>query len=605
MKTAVASLKTLTRCFSPKAPAASGTVSSSRRNFQSSRKTADRNPDGPGGFVPALANALAPALILLTPLVGFLSYHRYDFLRPESLILIGAFLVLGLAISAVIMLRPELLRPAIVGLLLVLFLDMQFQPRLVDLIRLASGWRFASENLTTILISGIGLIIAVFLILTWVFRKHLGTIVSSVFGVMIFSTLALPSNGLPIGDTHRGNTTERLNLPPVIHLILDEHIGLAGLPRDIPGGAELRRDLETFYERYGFTVFPRAYSQYISTFESIGNILNGEASPRYASHVSGISEKVPEFGIRLRENRWFQTLAGQGYKIRVYQTDFLDLCTPDLAAIEYCLTVPSNSISTLMAAELPIRSKAWIILSSHLSGSLSLRIAKQILAPLGEKYGLIDDSIRWLSRPLRLGAISAFAVMDRIAEDLRKTEPGTAIFAHLLAPHGAYIHDADCSLKPDIGSWVAPWALTPPGATGTPATRRARYILYFEQVRCTQRKLARIFEALQDTGQFADSTIIIHGDHGSRLSLIAPSNESIDEVSRNDLIDSYSTLFAVRRSDMAAGQDRRQQSIIGLFAGIAMNDPFAEEPAEIFMGAFKTAKAGQLYLSRPMPELGN
>jgi arylsulfatase A-like enzyme len=234
---------------------------------------------------------------------------------------------------------------------------------------------------------------------------------------------------------------------------------------------------------------------------------------------------------------------------------------------------------------------------------LTFGVVKQLMLRRGQNYEQAGGAPRWLNLRPRLGAISALSVMDRIAEDLRKAGPGTAIVAHLLAPHGAYIFDADCNLNPDIFSWLGAWARLPPSATNTPATRRARYLLYFDQVRCTQRKLARIFEALRDTGRFADSTIIIHGDHGSRISLLAPSNEAAEEVSRDDLIDSYSTLFALRRSDLAAGQDRRQQSISNLFAEFAMNRPLAEEPTEVFLGILKAPRAGQLYLSKPMPEL--
>lgn len=580
--------------------AASGLAQSSHMNTEPSGQAADR---GPRAFVPAIANVFAPALILLTPLVSFLSHHRYDLWRTESLISMGAVLLLGLALSLVISLRSELLRPAIIGLLLVLFLDMQFQPRFSNWAPLLSGWPYASENAPAFLLGGIGLILLASVILTWLFRRHLGTIVSSVFGVMIISTIAFPSEGLRIGETNRATAMERLNLPPVIHLVLDGHIGPAGLPKDIPGGAALRRDLDTFYDRYGFIVFPRAHSQYIHTYESIGNLVNGEASPQYANNVDDESGKVPKFGIRLRENRWFQILADRGYKIRIYQTDYLDLCDPELAAIEYCLTVPANSISSLTEAELAADSKAWVILGKHLSRTLTFGVAKQLMSRQEAIDELAGGALWWLSQPPRLGAISALSVMDRIAENLRKAGPGTAIVAHLLAPHGAYIYDADCKLKPDFLSWVGPWARIPPSAINTPATRRMRYLSYFDQVRCTQRKLARIFEALRDTGQFADSTIIVHGDHGSRISLLFPSNEVADELSREDLIDSYSTLFALRRPDVAAGQDRRQQSISSLFAEFAMNRPLAEEPAEVFMGVLKTAKVGQPYLSKPMPEL--
>ena len=223
--------------------AASGLAQSSHMNTEPSGQAADR---GPRAFVPAIANVFAPALILLTPLVSFLSHHRYDLWRTESLISMGAVLLLGLALSLVISLRSELLRPAIIGLLLVLFLDMQFQPRFSNWAPLLSGWPYASENAPAFLLGGIGLILLASVILTWFFRRHLGTIVSSVFGVMIISTIAFPSEGLRIGETNRATAMERLNLPPVIHLVLDGHIGPAGLPKDIPGGAALRRDLDTF-----------------------------------------------------------------------------------------------------------------------------------------------------------------------------------------------------------------------------------------------------------------------------------------------------------------------------------------------------------------------
>jgi hypothetical protein len=40
-------------------------------------------------------------------------------------------------------------------------------------------------------------------------------------------------------------------LPPVVHLVLDEHIGIAGIPTDLPGGAELKRELSPS-TKFGF-----------------------------------------------------------------------------------------------------------------------------------------------------------------------------------------------------------------------------------------------------------------------------------------------------------------------------------------------------------------
>ncbi len=79
------------------------------------RKTSGSETTVPKGEVPhvntapfaRLANWMAPALILLTPLVGFLVYHHYDVLRAETLSCAGLFILVGLAISAFVELRPS------------------------------------------------------------------------------------------------------------------------------------------------------------------------------------------------------------------------------------------------------------------------------------------------------------------------------------------------------------------------------------------------------------------------------------------------------------------------------------------------------------------
>lgn len=552
-----------------------------------------------------VANILAPALVLLTPLVGFLSYHRYDLWRTESLLSIGAVLLAGLAISAMIAIRAELLRPAAIGLLLVLFLDMQFRPRLDDWNGFLSRWHFGVEDSADLLVAAIAILTFASLILCWFLRAHLGTIISCVFGTMVLSTLLLPTEGIAIGEWHRDGPIAHANLPPVIHLILDEQIGPAGLPEDIVGGPVLRSDMKAFYRRFGFVLFPRAYSQYYNTLESISNLMNGDASPRYIKYLLDDTGVIPQRHFRLQENAWFDRLSDLGYKIRVYQTDYLDFCAPGIAAIAFCRTVPSNSIHSLMKAEISPVSKASLILSTYLSDLSSVLIAKRLLSPLGIRYKMVGDALHWLSQRPRLGAISALATMDRISRDMRSLKPGTAIFAHLLLPHGAYIYDATCTLRPDLDTWLGPYDGLPPQPTNTPATRRARYMIYFEQVRCTQKKLGKIFEAMQANGTFSDALIIVHGDHGSRISLHALTDETLEDVSRTDLIDSYSTLFALRGPSLATAESESQQSIQRLFAASVMHRFEPGGPTGVYSQPLPSEKANAWSRRVPMPQFGD
>src|SRR5690606_5752666 len=58
--------------------------------------------------------------------------------------------------------------------------------------------------------------------------------------------------------------------PPVlVHLILDEHIGVEGLLGDEPEIAAMRQRLRDFYVGQGFRLFGGAYSEYLHTVNAI------------------------------------------------------------------------------------------------------------------------------------------------------------------------------------------------------------------------------------------------------------------------------------------------------------------------------------------------
>jgi arylsulfatase A-like enzyme len=129
-------------------------------------------------------------------------------------------------------------------------------------------------------------------------------------------------------------------------------------------------------------------------------------------------------------------------------------------------------------------------------------------------------------------------------------------------------------------------------------------MIYFDQVRCTYKKLGQILDALFSEGAFSNSTIIILGDHGSRISINAPSTEKRDEISAEDLIDSYSTLFAVRSPDSPSATIWQQRSIQSLFAEIALDRRPSGISGPVFTVPAEPRRIGGPYLHEPMPELG-
>lgn len=561
-------------------------------------------PPNAGGLMARLANTAAPPLIVIAPFASFVGYHDYDLTRPETLICALALIGVGLTISGIAALRAETLRPALIGLLLFLFIDIQFRSAAGGGLGRILAWepvaQFGSTAFAAITVLASLLLMAV----TWLLRRHIGEIVSACFLVIILSGVLLPTETITAGVLRDQKEDARNDLPPIIHIVLDGQIGLAGLTDDIPGAPELRKELREFYDTYDFTYFSAAYTHYASTFESLTNLVNGQVSRESGAFVSGHNQRIPSDHIELRENAWFRRIKDHGYRLRVYQTDYLNFCSSAGIDADFCFSTPGSSILSVMESGLSTADRARVIMAAYLSGSLIYRIVTRAIQQKAAQSGAQEPSLRWPWAHPRLGAMSAVSVLDRIVRDLRIAPRGTAFFAHLLIPHGAFLYDADCGLRSNLRTWLgsrSPLAQSP--FINTERSRLQRYKLYFEQVRCTHRKLRAILETLQNQGAWEEATIIIHGDHGSRIGKTSPNAVDAEYLSERDLIDHFSTLFAIRSPGISPGNRHQMTSIQRLFANLLLERPLPEGPQEVFLSP-PTRKIGQALVSRPMAPLG-
>ena len=169
--------------------------------------------------------------------------------------------------------------------------------------------------------------------------------------------------------------------PAILHLILDEHIGIEGA-----AGTRIRRELTDFYLSRGFTLFGRAYSQHFHTINAIPHLLNFGAPPA--------SAEPPEEGMRLAANAWFSALARRGYRIDVHQSEFLDFCGHP--AVRACASYYSPRLDVLAATPLGAADKAGLIamrlalLSEAVTGFVNLYEGALIGGA-----GLPDPASRW------------------------------------------------------------------------------------------------------------------------------------------------------------------------------------------------------------------
>lgn len=528
-----------------------------------------------------IADAAVAPLALLTPFVGYLRYHEYPLLHAEVLSAALMLVAVGLLIDALIALRPRALRPAFLVVLPLLAADLQFH--LVEA-RLAG----ATDPLFTAVAAGAAFVAAA--ALAWLLRDHLGTILATMFGVMLLSAVLLPTDKVATGVRIDRESSAARDLPPVLHLVFDEHIGIAGIPADIPGGAELRSDLESFYGRWGFELHPRAYSAFAETHYSLAALVNGVDGPPSRDVLGGSGAQFV-----VRHNSWFERLAARGYRLRVYQSQYLDFCSGEDSAVDHCFTYPVHGIGFLGGLEMPAGRKAALLVGYFTAKSVIGAFVPALLP------GVADEPARRPRDLPELGTPAALDVLERAAADLRTGARGTVFFVHALVPHYAYVFDRDCQPLPDPADWLnAGVSSLLPGAYNTEATRERRYRRYFEQMRCVYRRLDALFAQMQALGVFEDATVIVHGDHGSRISRAWFRELGAAQVSARDLIDNLSTLYAVRVPGMDAGRRDAQTSVQQLFAS-GFLEQMRTEPDPVFLRV--GAVGGAPYRERAMPAM--
>ncbi len=532
-----------------------------------------------------------PAAILMVPVASFLKYHDYPLWMPSAILTLAVAGLVGLAMSATIALRPSVMRPVMVGLLLLSFIDLQFNIlALTEALYSSlfggfagSGW-LAFAVMLVVPVTGSGLAV--------IGRDMLTRVLAVVSATVFVAAVILPQNAIAPTLRHSSESTapdraeEPHNpksadeLPVIVHLVLDEHIGIAGIPEAAEGAAETRRRMRDFYVDNGFALYGRAFSHYRLSVESLSTMFNGALEQDRTRYLL-----ETESGHRLLENAWLEELARRGYAIRVYQTDHLDLCQTPAHAIEHCLTYPMFGLGAFSRVEVPLPVKIKFIYERLLRGTFAYRLisSRVRIQPSREPELAGASTWTWSWRPPSPAPIGALAVADRLAEDLLSARPGTVYLAHLLVTHRGFMLEPDCSVRPDPGAWFDHPYDHADGRRMSERARLVRYAAYFRQLECGRRRVAEILQSLDRSGLADTAMVIVQGDHGSRISVFPPLAERRDTLTEDDLRDLYSTLFAIRAPHLAAGYDDTVRSIQALFADLVLRRPLPREERIVFL----------------------
>lgn len=376
--------------------------------------------------------------------------------------------------------------------------------------------------------------------------RHVRALVVLCPAVMFCATLL--EAALPLGTSASDAPTPatgdaRPDAPPLVYLILDEAMGPEGLAR-APGGEATARAVTELFTRHGFRVHGAAFSRHRLTAQSVPLTLDFVDD----GTMRGNPDARPPGRLGL-----FDRFVAAGYEIAVYQTEHLDLCVDGVAR---CETAPAYNPLSRYLSDRTVRIAALLQSIRHgLWHSYQAELLTEV----------IEHATGIAALPNRFAAFDAFAFpawFDHVSRQVRDGGRGQAVVAHLLAPHSPYVLDEACRYD---GSLEIGYDLAQThGYEGEAfAARRAEvYQAYLAQYGCVLGRLDRFLSALLARPDMADATIVVHGDHGSRIS-----RGSLDALlTEADLIDNHSTLFAIRRPGVAAGYDRLAKSVQRLVA---------------------------------------
>ena len=451
------------------------------------------------------------------PVLSFLWRRSYPFLTAEVFLLLAIIIILGLVLTTIFF----RVRPGVTVLLTTLMV-------------LVAGLIQFNLRLEGVFILTVMVTPLVWFLESRFYQIGLPVLVAVTIGAWADS-FKHPDDFDYSGSMNSGES----GIPPVIHVLLDGFIGIDGLP-PYPATSIFKKEVNRFFQKYGFRTFPRAYSRYPGTGDSLYAAMNfrDDGSNKFILEVHGRQEHI------LDSNAYFDRLEDSGYRFNIYQTTHLNFCQSHPDSTDKCWNYLQPNV--LSVREVPgIFKRTGMLAKVMISQSFLLKRVS---------WGLIFDLAIAVHDP------EVFEVLQR---DVLAEPEGRVFFAHLLIPHNPFVYLHDCTVRYESNPALS-YALVNTDKDVSPELIEYRTMRYFEQAECALVTLRQMFEEMKSEGVFDQSFIVIHGDHGSQISRRVPKPRNLKTLTGEDYRALYSTLFAVKFPYGEYYQDTRTLALSAL-----------------------------------------
>jgi hypothetical protein len=437
----------------------------------------------------------------------------------------------------------------------------------------------------------------------WAVRDHLPAILL-VFASVLFVTVVITEPAPRFRNESSSTVTSAddlakrwaqagtfdTRLPVVVHLIFDELMSPGAMPDDAPGGPETRQAVREFGQRHSMRVFDSVYSRFFFSGNSIPNLMDAEYLGK--TKLKDLAESVTGG----KDNAYFDDMAARGYRTVVFQTALLNFCGN--RNVDLCETFDSFNPGGRGEVGLDPRNQrasVWQTVVRSYKPSYTSDIGQALLARV---YGLKGADVGVVGAGDRYDVQRFPEWFDRFTEFATTVPRGTHIFAHFMAPHSPYLLTENCVVS---GRFEAGYYLSSAPPEQRDAKRREHYANYLAQFRCVQRKLDDFLSAVEESENLRDATIIVHGDHGSRIS----TSNILEKLIQRDFVDNFGTFFAVRAPGVQPGVDCEFLSLPEVFRRYASGrDKVPLRSGELLPVFVMSHDAGDKRVEVPMVPFG-
>ena len=201
--------------------------------------------------------------------------------------------------------------------------------------------------------------------------------------------------------------------------------------QDNEGRVKYVNALITSFLDYNFNVYTGAYSKFHESKLSIPSILNFSETGEI--YIENYYKEPPN--INMKENLTFKFLSQQGYNINVYG-DYLSYCKPNKFKITKCVKYRNRVLFNTTHA---VEDKLILIVDDFLRKTRILSFYNFI----SNKLNFIPQ-YNWNMPVTDAHITTSIRAFDLLQNDVIKSKPGDAFFAHLTFPHSPYLYNKNC-----------------------------------------------------------------------------------------------------------------------------------------------------------------